>query len=74
MDESDKKHVGETLRSMCGAYRIKYGTDIFNGYWLVLKDMSRADFDRVVPLVMKTSTKGMPYPAEFFATERRGWL
>jgi hypothetical protein len=74
MQDSDQQHFGETLRAMCGAYRVKYGPDIFRGYWMVLKDMPLADFDTAVQATMKTATKGMPYPAEIWATSRKGWV
>jgi len=73
MDESDKKHVGLALRELCAVHRVKYGSDMFNGYWVGLRDLSRQEFDRAVSDLQKHAV-WMPKPSEFRAALRKGWL
>lgn len=73
MEDDDKKHVGEAIRQLCGVHRIKPTTDMQAGFWLALKDMSRADFDRSLAHIRKYS-KWPPVPAHFWAALKQGWL
>jgi hypothetical protein len=73
MDESDKKYVGEQIRQLCGVHRVKPDTDLQAGYWVALKDMTRAQFDAALAHVQKHAL-WMPKPAEFRAALRRGWM
>jgi hypothetical protein len=72
MDESDRKHFGETLRAMCGIHRIKFDKALVDGYWGALRTMSRAQFDAAVESLNKTE-EWMPKPTRFWQHSRRGW-
>lgn len=73
MEESDKQHVGQAIRRLCAVHKIKYGTDVFEGYWDGLRSMSRGDFDRAL-LDLQEHSEWMPRPAHFRASLRKGWL
>lgn len=44
-------------------------------YWRALKHMSRPDFERAATALMKTwKWPRIPYPSDFIAAEKTGWL
>lgn len=73
MEDSDKQYVGQAIRELCAVHKIKYGTDVFAGYWAGLKTMPRADFDQALAWLQENS-EWMPRPAHFRSALRRGWL
>jgi hypothetical protein len=73
MEESDQNHVGAALRELCAVHRVKYGSDMFKGYWAALRDLSKSDFDSALADLQKHAM-WMPKPAEFRAALRKGWL
>jgi len=73
MTEDDKKHVGEALRQLSAVHRVKYGSDVFAGYWAGLKDLSREEFDRALAHIQKHAD-WMPKPSTFRAALKHGWL
>jgi len=73
MTEDDKTHVGKALRELCAVHRVAYNTNVFNGYWSGLQDLSRAEFDRALAHIQRHS-EWMPKPASFRAALRQGWM
>jgi hypothetical protein len=73
MEDCDQVHVGTALRELAAVHRVKYGSDMFKGYWVALRDLSRAEFDAALADIQKNAM-WMPKPAEFRAALRKGWL
>ncbi len=73
MDDSDKKYVGEALRQLAAVHRVKYASDMFNGYWAGLKDLTLEQFNAAL-LDIQKNAMWMPKPAEFRQALKKGWL
>lgn len=73
MEECDEVHVGQALRQLCAVHRVKYGSDMFKGYWAGLKSLTKAEFDAALA-DLQENAMWMPKPAEFRAALKKGWL